>query len=283
MRTDLSNLVNDLYSVLGKQEVIEEFEKHTQEFGHNLSQTMKNRLLARSDASSLRMSNIGRPDRQLWYDINFKGNREELPPQTLIKFAYGDLIESFIIYLLKVAGYAVEDEQREIILDGIKGHIDFRIGNTVIDVKSASTFSFQKFESGALLEAGNDPFGYVAQLAGYVEAVSPGSDGAFLAVDKTLGKITLLVVPAQLLAKFRVRDRIVHIKDVVSSPVIPARCYDDVEDGKSGNRKLGVGCSYCSYKFHCWDNLKTYYFSTGPRYLTKIMREPRVSEFPPNE
>jgi hypothetical protein len=41
--------------------------------------------------------------------------------------------------------------------------------------------------------------------------------------------------------------------------------------------KLDTGCSYCPHKFNCWPDLKTYYYSTGPRYLTKVVREPRVS------
>ena len=100
--------------------------------------------------------------------------------------------------------------------------------------------------------------------------------GAFLAVDKTLGKICLCEIPAEVVAKYKVRDRIAHIKDVIDSPDLPPRCYSDVPDGKSGNMKLDTGCSYCPHKFNCWDDLKTYYYSTGPRYLTRVVREPKV-------
>lgn len=276
---NIDTLVEDIYGLFGTDEKFDLGLFET--FGGNLRDLMDQRFHQKYEGDPyLRMSNIGRPDRQLWFDINGKGDKEKLLPSTLIKFAYGDLIEQMMLLYAKMAGHTVEREQEEVEVSGIKGHIDAVIDGVVVDVKSASTFSFQKFDTGALLEAGNDPFGYVAQLAGYVEAVAPGADGAFLAVDKTLGKITLLKVPAEVLARYRVRERIEHIKQVVASPDIPARCYDDVPEGKSGNMKLSTGCSYCPHKFNCWPNLRAYFYSTGPKYLTKVIREPRVSEFP---
>lgn len=248
-------------------------------FGANLEEVFHDRFnTVRDGQAYLRMSNIGRPDRQLWYDINSKAEKEKLEPATLIKFSYGDVIEQMMLLYAKMAGHKVEQEQAEVEVNGIKGHIDAIIDGVVVDIKSASSYSWNKFNSGALLEPGNDPFGYVAQLAGYVEALTPGKDGAFLAVDKTLGKVTLLRVPAEVLARFRVRDRIEHIKEVVASEVIPDRCYPAIPDGKSGNMKLDTGCSYCPHKFICWPNIKTYYYSTGPRYLTRVVREPKVQE-----
>lgn len=279
MAKQIDTLVEDIYALFDKDETFDLalFEK----FGGNVRDLMDHRFHQKYEGDPyLRMSNIGRPDRQLWFDLNGKGEKEKLLPATLIKFAYGDLIEQMMLLYAKMAGHTVEREQEEVEIDGIKGHIDAVIDGVVVDVKSASTFSWQKFDSGALLQPGNDPFGYVAQLAGYVEAITPGADGAFLAVDKTLGKLTLLRVPAEVLARYRVRDRIGHIKQVVASPDMPPRCYPDVPDGKSGNMKLDTGCSYCPHKFNCWPDLRTYYYSTGPRYLTRVVREPKVTEFP---
>lgn len=278
MARTIDTLVSDIYGLFGTDE---KFDLNLfDQFGENLKDLMDQRFHQKYQGDPyLRMSNIGRPNRQLWFDMNFKGEKEKLLPQTLIKFAYGDLIEQMMLLYAKMAGHTVEQEQAEVEVDGIKGHIDAVIDGVVVDVKSASSFSWQKFDSGALLEPGNDPFGYVAQLAGYVEAVTPGADGAFLAVDKTLGKLTLLRVPSQVLAKYNVRERIAEIKQVVAEPEMPPRCYTDVPDGKSGNMKLGTSCSYCPHKFNCWENLRTYFYSTGPRYLTRVVREPKVAEF----
>lgn len=278
----IEDLVSDIYGLFAQEEPFDV--KLFRDFGDNLHDLMESRFhTKRSGKGYLRMSNIGRPDRQLWYDINSTGAKEPLPPPTLIKFAYGDMIEQMILLYAKMAGHAVEQEQAEVEVDGIKGHIDALIDGKVVDVKSTSSFSFQKFESGALLEPGNDPFGYVAQLAGYVEALTPGQEGYFLAVDKTLGKLTLLCVPAEILQKYKVHERIAHVKAVTTQSEIPDRCYPDVPDGKSGNLKLSTGCSYCPHRFHCWpdsnngEGLKTYYYSTGPRYLTRVVRPPKVS------
>lgn len=278
MPKSIDTLVEDIYGLFDKEENFDT--ALFKQFGANLDQGMVDRFNDKEPrVPRLRMSNIGRPDRQLWMDINFEGDKEKLLPQTLIKFSYGDMIEQLMLLYTKMAGHTVEHEQGEVEVNGIKGHIDAIIDGVVVDVKSASTFSFQKFESGALLEEGNDPFGYLAQLAGYVEALTPGREGAFLAVDKTLGKVTLLRVPPEVLARYQVRDRIDHIKEVVEDKDnIPPHCYNPVPDGKSGNMKLAVGCSYCPHKFNCWPGLKTYFYSTGPRYLTKVVREPKVQQ-----
>ena len=64
----------------------------------------------------------------------------------------------------------------------------------------------------------------------------------------------------------------------------PPRCYEDVEDGSSGNRKLCVECSYCAFKVDCWQDvnngsgLRKFIYSSGPRWLTVVKKEPNVME-----
>jgi hypothetical protein len=80
------------------------------------------------------------------------------------------------------------------------------------------------------------------------------------------------------------RDRIQRIKKVVKSNVPPAKCYQAIPDGKSGNFRLDTGCVYCNYKHDCWSDandgkgLRTFKYSTGQRYLTHIEKEPNVEE-----
>ena len=270
----IETLVADIYALFSQEEPFDV--ALFRQFGDNLHELMETRFhTKRSGKGYLRMSNIGRPDRQLWFDINGTGDKEPLLPPTLIKFAYGDMIEQMILLYAKMAGHVVEQEQAEVEVDGIQGHIDAIIDGVLVDVKSASSFSFQKFDTGALFEPGNDPFGYVAQICGYMVATGC-KRGGFLAVDKTLGKICFCEIPSEVVARYKVHERIAHIKAIVASPDMPPRCYPDVPDGKSGNMKLDTGCSYCPHKFNCWPDLKTYFYSTGPRYLTKVVREPRV-------
>ena len=279
----IDTLIDDIYGLFKNKNDLFGPEMF-QQFGGNLTDLMNDRMNEERKGGYLRLSNIGKPDRQLWYEINDPDGGEKLPPQAHIKFMYGDMQEQLCILLAKLAGHDVQHEQATVEVNGVKGHLDCVIDGHVVDVKSASRFAFSKFSAdpshpGSLLQPGNDAFGYIGQLAGYVHAVTPGKDGYFLAVNKDLGHLALLKVPAATLAKYKVEERIEHDKQMVKGP-LPPRCYEDVPDGKSGNMKLDTGCSYCARKFACWPDLKTYYYSTGPRYLTKVVKPPKVSEFP---
>jgi hypothetical protein len=274
----IDTLVQDIYALFGTDE---KFDPNLfLKFGGNLTEIMDSRFHEKRDKTFLRLSNIGKPDRQLWYELIKPQLAEPLPPQALIKFMYGDMQEQLVVLLAKLAGHDVQYEQETVEVNGIKGHLDCLIDGYVVDVKSASRFAFSKFEKGTLLEPGNDAFGYVGQLAGYVHAKTPGKDGYFLAINKDLGHLALLKVDADRLKEYDVPARIDHVKEVVLQTTPPTRCYSDKLDGKSGNTVLDVGCSYCAYKFSCWPNLKTYYYSTGPKYFTHVAKEPRVNDFP---
>ena len=75
-----------------------------------------------------------------------------------------------------------------------------------------------------------------------------------------------------------IKERIKHLKDVVVAPEPPEYCFKTVPDGKSGNMKLASGCSYCGFKHHCYPELRVFYYSTGPKYLTEVARQPKVTE-----
>jgi hypothetical protein len=174
----------------------------------------------------------------------------------------------------------VEGTQDTQEIEGIKGHRDAVIDGVVVDVKSASTYSYQKFKEGAL-EAGNDAFGYIDQLQSYLYAgqtddkVTDKSRAAFLVADKTLGHICLDIhekksIPYDLIYK--------HKKEMVNAPEAPPRGFTAVADGKSGNEKLGVNCSYCEYSKKCWPTQRIFAYSSGPTKLVTVVREPNVRE-----
>lgn len=280
----IDTLVEDIYALFGEEKITVAPEYLTK-FSTELTELVASRFL-RDDRGPavLRLSNIGKPDRQLWYDMNWKEELEGFSAPTLIKFMYGDILEHMMLLFARQAGHTVDFEQAEVEVEGVTGHPDAVIDGVVVDVKSASSYSFEKFRSGALLDPGNDPFGYLGQLAGYVEAINPDADGAFLAVDKTLGKVCLLRVPNEVLRQYMVRDRIAHIKQTIAEDVPPPRCYEAKPDGKSGNFVLATGCSYCKHKEHCWadandgQGLRTFAYSNGPKFFTHVAREPRVAE-----
>jgi len=273
-------VVENIYRVVS--EGYEVTEDQAIEFGKTLGDLIAQRLRDKKKGGrefTLRMSNIGKGARQLWYQKRY-GDGEEIPPHTLIKFMFGDIIEQLVLFLAALGGHSVSSTQAEVALDGIKGHIDADIDGVTVDVKSASTHAFKKFADGTLAE--NDPFGYVEQLAGYCTARE--TDGAFIAVDKQNGHVTYLPFSKEELDVFDVKSRIAWIKEVVESDVEPERCYPDEPMGESGNRALGVNCSYCPFKHKCWADsngglgLRTFLYAKGPVYLTNVEVEPKVRE-----
>ena len=276
----IETLIDDVYSLFSGHECNQ---ANVDEFGQSLSRIVRDRISERRGDRdpTLRMSNLGRPDRQLWYEINGGGGGEDFPPHVRIKFLYGDILEALLLFLAKEAGHIVELAQAEVEIDGVIGHNDAVIDGVVVDVKSASTFSFKKFKDGSLRE--DDPFGYMEQLAGYSAGLG-GLDGAFLAIDKTLGHLTLMQVSREELFALDIPGRIKHIKGVLANPEVPDRCYEAVDMGASGNQKLDTGCSYCPHKFKCWADvnngigLRSFLYSTGPVHLTTVVKEPNVPE-----
>lgn len=279
MSKQIETLVDDIYGLFGSEK---EFDSYLRDkFGLMLSQTVSERVVAPNKAGkgTLRMSNLGTPcQRKLWYNCNVDNEEAiELPAYARVKFLYGDILESLLLYLAEEAGHTVEGSQDELEIDGIKGHRDAVIDGVVVDVKSASTYSFQKFKNHLTKEG--DSFGYIPQLMQYLWAskddplVTDKSRAAFLVIDKTLGHICLDIHKAD---GVNYLDYTKSVKKIVDSGTVPPRAYSDVEDGKSGNRALSVQCSYCDWKNKCWPSLSTYIYSTGPKYLTKVVREPNV-------
>lgn len=278
-------VVDDIYALMENRNTPEgvNVEAEIERFGEAMKNLMKKEFLPSRgyDGRNLRLSAIGKPDRELWYAAN-KYSKEKLKPHNYIKFMYGHMIEEMLLFFIRMAGHEVTDEQKQCSVEGVKGHMDARIDGRLVDVKSTSTYGFKKFKDGDL--AFDDPFGYVAQLKAY--AHSEGDDKfGWIAIDKQNGTLEYLEydqtdtqAPVYTAIGFDVADRVKYLKEMIVSPEPPKHCYDPVEDGKSGNEKLATGCSYCGYKKHCWPELRAFAYSTGPRFLTKVVNEPKVPE-----
>ena len=175
------------------------------------------------------------------------------------------------------------DQQKECYVEGVKGHMDGRIDGVVMDVKSASSFGFKKFKYNTLHE--DDAFGYIGQLKAYAHSENE-TTYAWLALDKQNGHLAWLQydeldtsAPYHKAVSYDIAERVRHLKKLVGSDLLPAQCYDPVPEGKSGNMRLGTGCSYCDFKFTCYPDVQTYYYSQGPKYLTHVAKEPRVRSY----
>tara|TARA_R100000149_G_C5878833_1_gene143140 strand:- start:2412 stop:3275 length:864 start_codon:yes stop_codon:yes gene_type:complete len=275
-------VVEDIYRQIDKLNdgPLDISEDLIEEFGEAIKDVIRSWSVPQQrDGFTLRMSNIGRPMRQLWFDKNSKINNNKILPATFIKFLYGHLLEELVLLLAKMSGHEVTDQQKEIDVSGIKGHMDCKIDGEVVDIKSASGFSFSKFSKGLLSD--EDPFGYLTQLAAYEHAEGT-NNGGFLAINKETGELAFY--QPEELDKPNVKQRIKDLKHKLDLVNPPELCYAPIPEGKSGNMRIAKNCVYCPHKFECHkdsndgEGLRVFKYSKGPMYFTKVVKKPKVDE-----
>ena len=279
----LDTVVDDVYNVLSclcDQETLDIPDDYIEDFGERMKEALKHWATPKKDSGGLRMSTVGRPLRRLWYDL-----KHEVPvynkthPSVFIKFLYGHILEELVLLLVRLAGHDVANEQKEVEIDGVKGHMDCTIDGEVVDIKTASSFAFKKFKEGTLHE--DDPFGYMAQLSGYEKGYGT-SGGGFLALNKENGEL-VLHQPAEMV-KVNVESKIKNVRDAVLLDTPPERCYTPVPDGKKGNLRLPRECGYCPHKHECYVDannvygIRTFMYANGPKYLVRVAALPKVME-----
>jgi hypothetical protein len=293
MTKTIDTLVPDIYQVLRNSRLgkgVELTVEQQAQLGASLAAKTA-RALNREDrvrpAKTLYMSEIGKPcTRQLWYSVYAPHLGEKLLPHTQFKFLYGDYLEELTLFLAKLAGHEVTNEQElvEFKHNGwtIRGKKDCHIDGVLVDVKSASSFAFKKFQEGLTDE--NDSFGYRAQLEGYGNVVPPAPRMGWLVVDKQNGTLQWSEHKPSWFKLAHKLDDITRGLEDIAGP--PKRSFTLVPEGKSGNEKLGTECSYCPYKQECWKDtnagygLRAFSYAGKPVFLGTVVREPKVPEIP---
>ena len=210
----------------------------------------------------LRMSNIGRPTCQLWFDKNKPETALPKPTTFVMNMMLGDIVEAVFKGVLKESKVDFEDTDKVSLPVGdsndtvVSGSYDLIVDGALDDVKSASDWSYRnKFESYDTLAKG-DSFGYVGQLAGYAKA-SGKKVGGWWVVNKANGGIKY--VPADGLD---IDAEITTLEDTVDTVNANEfkRCFDPVPEtfrGKaSGNKVLNGNCKFCDYRFECYPTLQ---------------------------
>ena len=234
-----------------------------EEFGEACKSAIRKQFMdERGGNFRLRMSNVGKPLCQL--QMEKRGAESESPSYDFkMKVLFGDLIEAAAILILKSSGIKVQSEQKSVkykVMDGeIEGTYDIEIDNKIWDIKSASPFAFSiNFSHGFHAVVEDDAFGYASQ--GFMYGASEGKPfGGWIVINKSTGEWCVTETPLNIkeyknkylsLAK----DNIKAIKKNKKFK----RCFTDIEEvfrkTKTGNRTLGITCSYCSFKRECWGN-----------------------------
>jgi hypothetical protein len=277
LATDIKSLIADISN--GKPANMTE--ENLNVFLQNIKEAMlawNKPYNAEKYAGKLRMSILGKPSRQLWYDKFSPKDKKEENAGLNLKFLYGHIIEHLVLYLAELAGHKIEDQQMKVEIDGVTGHIDSKIDGEICDVKSASSFSFKKFQTGEIV--GDDPFGYHAQLSGY-ETANGTKDGGFLVVDKSTGDICFYKPDD--MAKPNVKTLIKDLKNTLEKDTPPEKCYPYKEE-KNGNKTLAIGCQFCPHKWECHTDanggkgLRVFRYANKDTILADVIKLPKVDE-----
>ena len=234
-------------------------------FSQSARDAMEKQFSERKGDFTLRMSNIGRPACQL--HLQAKGLEPEAPTYDFkMRMIMGDLMEAALISIMEAAGIDIKSKHGKVSYDvdgtTINGEYDIELNDGIYDIKTASPFAFEhKFKADNAYEKikANDSFGYIAQGQGYGVAAGKPFKG-WIALNKSTGEIAFADAINNEEEKENVDATIrKSIKSVdISKPF--RREFTDTPEvfykKETGNRVLGIECSWCDYKKHCWENLE---------------------------
>jgi hypothetical protein len=244
-------------AALGNATVPDEIFK---EFGKRCEEGLRKHLLPEKDKGfTLRMSNIGRPLRQLMLE---KAYGKATPmPDFILKMLDGTLKEALLFFLMKASGIGITAQDAKVSLEvagrNIEGTLDLilHIDDKVYDVKSASDYAFKyKFDSWESI-ALKDDFGYLGQGFGYAKAKNK-KFGGWIVINKSTSDFKVVEIPNDLhddlMQKYieELEYKVNHINDNVMPP-----CDNIIEETyykkPTGNLILGEGCRFCPHKDKC--------------------------------
>lgn len=240
-------------------------------------------------------SDLGKPCmRQHWYKWNMSSVGDPLLGHTKFKFLYGNLLEEAVLYLAEEAGHTVTCQQERVETDvwlgdehtvtegwKISGRIDGLIDGVLMDVKSTSTYGFNKYKKEGL-NASNDGFGYRWQLGFYnwfgIGDIALSPSQGFVWIDKQNGHIMYDEVDVP--SDSEIMERANNIIEAVTTKneLDTVKEYELIPYGKSGNMELPLNCSYCDFKKQCWPGMRSFQYGHKPVHLGVVTREPKVPE-----
>ena len=211
------------------------------EFGEACKEAFRKQFTdKRKTDFSYRMSNIGKPLCQLQMEKN-GAEQETMPYNFKMRNLFGDLIEAAAITIMKSSGIEVTDIQKKVKLETESSRINGTMDDSVVK---------------------DDTFGYVSQ--GYMYGEADKSDFAgWIVINKSTGEWCVTETPDQdqdykTSAIETAKNNIKALKE--NKPF--ERCFEDIEETfykkPTGNRILGLACSFCSYKRACWGETLQY-------------------------
>lgn len=210
---------------------------------------------------TLRMSNIGRPYCQLWYDKNHPEEGVEPSANFLMNMMIGDIVEAVFKGVLTEAGVEFSDGFKSTLTLGkhkIDGTHDLIMDKRVDDIKSASPWSYKNKFSDYYTLKEHDSFGYIGQLAGYSKALGVEAGGWWV-VNKASGEFKYVSAWDMAVDRQDILDDIQQKADKLETNKFE-RCFEPVEETyrkkPTGNKVLAEECGWCKYRYKCWPSIQ---------------------------
>lgn len=214
---------------------------------------------------TMRLSSLGKCMRQQAYRLlGFEENGKEIDARAKMVFFMGDLTELAIVQLARAAGCNITDfgmNQKTVEIEGIQGHPDGIIdGDTLLEVKSMSSFSFQAFQDQQIDE------GYRYQCNAYMHALGL-SQTCIVGLNKDAGVLHEWIINKDQTIVDDIIRRIGELR-AVTRDSLPRQPYSPNEKGF-----LPWQCLYCGFWKTCRPNAERVVVSGKYR-----LREPNSTD-----
>ena len=236
------------------------------EFSEACAEALNKQFNAQDNDFRLRMSNAGKPLCQL--QMQSKNAKAETPSYDFkMRMIMGDLLEALLISIIKASGIKVKNKHKKVEYkldknNSISGEYDIELDDGIYDIKTVSPFAFEhKFKPDDAYERikASDAFGYVAQGHGYAMAAKKPFKG-WIALNKSTGEITIAEAKNNKQEREDIRDKLRNAFKSLHAKRPFKRCFSDVKEvfykKETGNRTLGLECSYCPFKLECWKKVE---------------------------
>lgn len=244
----INTVVQDVYKLMKTRDFTGNVKDIADAVGDEVSVAIQQAFGEPQKTDGLRMSGIGRCERAQWYNV--KGyEQEEIDGEVYLTFLTGHIMEAVLLGLIELAGHEVTGKQQKHEVEGVLGSQDCYIDGELVDVKTASDWSFNnKFSEDGIK---SDTFGYIKQLSGYGK--TEGRDtGYFLAFNKN--KSTLKLCKQEL--ETDIDQHIIQLKEKMELDEPPMRLAKASTVGKDGRERLNMDCAFCGHKENCFGHLK---------------------------
>ena len=226
--------------------------------GEDFKQALRKQFQSQEYKFKARPSNLGRPLCQLQMEAAGARKADKNYSFKMI-VTFGDAVEAILKAVLSSCDIKYEEGSRFNITDDISGETDLYTDDRVDDIKSCSPWAYRNKFLNFKGMKDHDTFGYLTQLHLYSFGAKK-KVGGWGAVNKSSGEVSYLEDEStEDEVQQSVDNALVKVKALEDNKPFE-RCFEDEPETfrkkETGNRVLGEVCSWCDFKFSCWEGLE---------------------------